>query len=212
VLLGRAHLARQCASGGEYYFQIHLRHLLAPFSFWRPLIPLSVALLRFIHVSQNEKFAAHLGAFLSGNSIKRVGGRICGCAKLLAGTLRCLRLVDFSLGVGLTRNSWGVAPKPTRGATSGLRKGEKEKRRSLPLDTLCAIELFSLPLLLPRVALLGGIPIPYHFMNQVEIYPVLPSTSTLHQSVPCSSTFTSVPTGTRASTSAFSDAPFRKFT
>ncbi len=25
--------------------------------------------LRFIHVSQNEKFAAHLGAFLSGNSI-----------------------------------------------------------------------------------------------------------------------------------------------
>jgi len=28
------------------------------------------ATLRFIHVSQNEKFAAHLGAFLSGNSIR----------------------------------------------------------------------------------------------------------------------------------------------
>ena len=48
VLRGRAHLARQCASGGEYYFQIHLRHLLAPFPFWRPLIPLSVALLRCV--------------------------------------------------------------------------------------------------------------------------------------------------------------------
>ncbi|MEI3425923.1 MAG: hypothetical protein V8R10_04755 [Christensenellales bacterium] len=27
---------------------IHLRHLLAPFPFWRPLIPLSVALLRCV--------------------------------------------------------------------------------------------------------------------------------------------------------------------
>ena len=32
----------------KYYFQIHLRHLLAPFPFWRPLIPLSVALLRCV--------------------------------------------------------------------------------------------------------------------------------------------------------------------
>ena len=31
-----------------YYFQIHLRHLLAPFPFWHPLIPLSVALLRCV--------------------------------------------------------------------------------------------------------------------------------------------------------------------
>ena len=31
-----------------YYFRIHLRHLLAPFPFWRPLIPLSVALLRCV--------------------------------------------------------------------------------------------------------------------------------------------------------------------
>ena len=29
-------------------FQIHLRHLLAPFPFWRPFIPLSVALLRCV--------------------------------------------------------------------------------------------------------------------------------------------------------------------
>jgi hypothetical protein len=31
-----------------YYFQIQLHHLLAPFPFWRPLIPLSVALLRCV--------------------------------------------------------------------------------------------------------------------------------------------------------------------
>ena len=31
-----------------YYFQIHLHHLLAPFSFWRPVVPLSVALLRCV--------------------------------------------------------------------------------------------------------------------------------------------------------------------
>ena len=155
-----------------------------------------------------------LGRAHLARQLKRVGGRICGCAKLLAGTLRCLRLVDFSLGVGLTRNSWGVVPNPTTGAASGLRKGKRKRDEVSPLDPFRTIELVSLPLLLPRVALLGVSPnpIPYHFMNQVEIYPVLPSTSTLHQSVPCSSTFTSVPTGTRASTSAFSDAPFRKFT
>ena len=32
----------------SYYFQIHLRHLLAPFPRLRPLIPLSVALLRCV--------------------------------------------------------------------------------------------------------------------------------------------------------------------
>ena len=32
----------------SYYFQIQLHHLLAPFPFWRPLIPLSVALLRCV--------------------------------------------------------------------------------------------------------------------------------------------------------------------
>ena len=64
------HAAVSSGKALPYYFQIHLRHLLAPFPFWRPLIPLSVA-LRFIHVSQNEKFAAHLGAFSSGNSITR---------------------------------------------------------------------------------------------------------------------------------------------
>ena len=31
-----------------YYFQIHLHHLLTPFSFWRPVVPLSEALLRCV--------------------------------------------------------------------------------------------------------------------------------------------------------------------
>ena len=35
-------------SSSLYYFQIQLHHLLAPFPFWRPLIPLSVALLRCV--------------------------------------------------------------------------------------------------------------------------------------------------------------------
>ena len=30
-------------------FQLHLRHLLAPFPFWRPVVPFSVALLRAFH-------------------------------------------------------------------------------------------------------------------------------------------------------------------
>ena len=42
---------------------------------------------------------------------------------LQAETLRCLRLVGGFLGVERPRNGWGVAPNPTRGAASGLRKG-----------------------------------------------------------------------------------------
>ncbi len=47
-----------------YYFQIHLRHLLAPFPFWRPLIPLSVALLRCVpftlaNVKNSRRILAH---------------------------------------------------------------------------------------------------------------------------------------------------------
>ena len=47
-----------------YYFQIHLRHLLAPFPRWRPLIPLSVALLRCVsfalaNVKNSRRILAH---------------------------------------------------------------------------------------------------------------------------------------------------------
>ena len=39
---------RSAPQAALYYFQIHLRHLLAPFPRLRPLIPLSVALLRCV--------------------------------------------------------------------------------------------------------------------------------------------------------------------
>ena len=86
-----------------------------------------------------------LGRAHLARQLKRVGGRICGCAKLLAGTLRCLRLVDFSLGVGLTRNSWGVAPNPTRGAASGLRKGKRKRDEVSPLTPCARLSCFLFP-------------------------------------------------------------------
>ncbi|MEE0021354.1 MAG: hypothetical protein UEW60_10225, partial [Christensenellales bacterium] len=62
------------------------RHLLAPFPFWRPLIPLSVALLRCVsftlaRMKNSRRILAH--SYLE--------------IVLLAGTLRCLRLVGCSL-------------------------------------------------------------------------------------------------------------------
>jgi len=49
-ILAHSHLEIVLTNCGAalYYFQIHLHHLLAPFPFWRPLIPLSVALLRCV--------------------------------------------------------------------------------------------------------------------------------------------------------------------
>ena len=41
-------------------------------------------------------------------------GRSCGSARLLAGTLRCLRLVGGFFGIERPKNNWGVAPNPTR--------------------------------------------------------------------------------------------------
>ena len=49
---------------GLYYFQLHLRHLLAPFPFWRPVVPFSVALLRCIplplaRAKNSQRILAH---------------------------------------------------------------------------------------------------------------------------------------------------------
>ena len=48
----RTRFARLCKQKRSlvdlYYSQIQLTHLLAPFPFWRPLIPLTVALLRLV--------------------------------------------------------------------------------------------------------------------------------------------------------------------
>ena len=42
-------------------------------------------------------------------------------------------------------NSCGVAPNPTRGAASGLRKGQTKRDEVPPLDPFRAIELVTLP-------------------------------------------------------------------
>ena len=69
-------------------------------------------------------------------------GRSCGSAKLLAGTLRCLRLCGLFLWNGHTRNSWGVAPNPTRGAASGLRKGQTKRDEVPPLTPFARLSWF----------------------------------------------------------------------
>ena len=70
-------------------------------------------------------------------------GRSCGSAKLLAGTLRCLRLFGFSLGIGRTRSSWGVAPNPTRELRPLTPQG------GFPLDPFLPPGLSALPMLCP---------------------------------------------------------------
>ena len=66
-------------------------------------------------------------------------GRVCGRAKLLAGTLRCLHLCCGFLGIARTRNSWGVAPSPTRDRRKGTKspldpaRGRRKGTKS-PLD------------------------------------------------------------------------------
>ena len=71
-------------------------------------------------------------------------GRSCGSAKLLAGTLRCLRLCwrlpwDWSDAEQL-----GRCPKPHKGRCPLTLQGADEKGRSPPLDPFRAIELVTL--------------------------------------------------------------------
>ena len=81
MLLGRAHLARQCASGGE----------------------------------------SELGG-ASEDAQSYWQGRFAACA-----------LVERFWHTGRPWNSWGVAPNPTRGAASGLRKGKRDEVSPLTL-------------------------------------------------------------------------------
>ena len=60
-------------------------------------------------------------------------GRFAACA-----------LVGGFLEIERPKNNWGVAPNPTRGAASGLRKGQT-KRDEVPPLTLRAIGLSALP-------------------------------------------------------------------
>ena len=61
-------------------------------------------------------------------------GRFAACA-----------LVERFWHTGRPWNSCGVAPNPTRGAASGLRKGQPKRDEVPPLDPFRAIELVTLP-------------------------------------------------------------------
>ena len=146
-------------------------------------ILMDLAILRGICSLQAEKTFFH--GILGGRAAWR---RVCGRAKLLAGTLRCLRLCwrlpwDWS-----DEEQLGQSPKPHKGQTKrdevpldparGRRKGTKS-----PLDPLRAIGLVALscsfrvqllmlrlsPCLLPQLSVKNQ-------MN-LEIIPLLPESS-----------------------------------
>ena len=61
-------------------------------------------------------------------SNEQLGGASEDARSYWQGRFAACTFVGFSLWAGRPRNGWGVAPNPTRGAASGLRKGQ------LPLD------------------------------------------------------------------------------
>ena len=71
---------------------------------------------------------------------RAVWGRVCGRAKLLRrdAALPATKAAGLSaFGItGRPWNGWGVAPSPTKGAASGLRKGQ------LPLDPFARLSWF----------------------------------------------------------------------
>ena len=81
-----------------------------------------------------------------GRSIKKVlhgilgeeqlGGASADAQSYWQGRFVACTFVDGFLGIGLTRNSWGVALNPTRGAASGLRKGQTKRDEVPPLTPL----------------------------------------------------------------------------
>ena len=84
------------------------------------------------------------GATMCRRLVERLRGRVCGRAKLLAGTLRCLRLLLGVFDKLVARPTVGALPQTPQGTLSldparGRRKGTKS-----PLDPFRAIELSSL--------------------------------------------------------------------
>ena len=73
-------------------------------------------------------------------------GRSCGSAKLLAWTLRCLRLLLSAFGILVTRETVGALPQ-----TPAEAPPLHPARGNFPLDPFRAIELVAFPILLPRV-------------------------------------------------------------
>ena len=71
------------------------------------------------------------GATMCEWSNVQLGGASEDAQSYWQGRFAACALVDFFFGVGRLRNSWGVAPNLTRGAASGLRKGQT-KRDEVP--------------------------------------------------------------------------------
>ena len=84
------------------------------------------------------------GATMCRRLVERLRGRVCGRAKLLAGTLRCLRLCWRFPWNWSPEKQLGRCPKPHKGRCPLTLQGADEKGRSPPLDPFRAIELSSL--------------------------------------------------------------------
>ena len=59
---------------------------------------------------------AHLARQYAASWIKQLGGAPAGAQSYWQGRFAACTFVDFSFGIGRPRNSWGVAPNPTRDA------------------------------------------------------------------------------------------------
>ena len=70
--------------------------------------------------------------------VERLGGRVCGRAKLLAGTLRCLHLGGLFPLSRFDEEQLGRCPKPHKGRCPLTLQGADEKGRSPPLTLFCA--------------------------------------------------------------------------
>ena len=92
---------------------------------------------------------AHLARQYASCRESSLGGASADARSYWQGRFAACAFVDFSFGIGRPWNSWGVAPSPTRGAASGLRKGH------------CPLTLSAAPQLgftFPTLGLSGFIP------------------------------------------------------
>jgi len=95
------------------------------------------------HAIQSRPF----GATICGKLDRAAWGRSCGSAKLLAGTLRCLRLCWRLPWNWSPAQQLGRCPKPHKGRRPLTPQGTDEKGRSPPLTLFSAPGLGALPLL-----------------------------------------------------------------
>ena len=78
-------------------------------------------------------WARPFGATLHSGSIEQLGGASEDARSYWQGRFAACALVERFWHTGRPWNSWGVAPNPTRGAASGLRKGQTKRDEVPPL-------------------------------------------------------------------------------